>query len=200
MNVITPGISIVIRTLNEERFLGDCLSAIEKQVVDLPLEVIVVDSGSVDRTREIATGFGCILVSIPQGSFTFGRSLNIGVAKAQYEYVISISAHCVPVGANWLENLVKPLSRSAAELVYGAQKASITSRSSEIGYFSDRFRGQCGTRSEPEFNNGNSAFLKSIWSIRGFDEGLPAQEDVEFSQWHMKNSSATLYYSSKATL
>ena len=46
-------VSIVIRTLNEARHLPDLLRAIQEQVLDdgLAVEVVVVDSGSTDRTR-----------------------------------------------------------------------------------------------------------------------------------------------------
>ena len=48
-----PETSVVIRTFNEERFLPNLLAAIEQQAYR-DHETIVVDSGSLDRTREIA--------------------------------------------------------------------------------------------------------------------------------------------------
>jgi glycosyltransferase involved in cell wall biosynthesis len=53
-------ISVVIRTLNESKCLGELLTAIESQVPQLyDWEVVVVDSGSDDGTIAIARDFGC---------------------------------------------------------------------------------------------------------------------------------------------
>ena len=52
-----PIVSIVIRTKNEGRFMGQTLSAIFGQEIELPFEVIVIDSGSTDRTLKIVRKF-----------------------------------------------------------------------------------------------------------------------------------------------
>ncbi|MFN6036176.1 MAG: glycosyltransferase family 2 protein, partial [Dolichospermum sp.] len=45
--------SIIIRTYNEQRYLEKLLKEIQNQVVDdLVYEVIIVDSGSTDKTLE----------------------------------------------------------------------------------------------------------------------------------------------------
>ena len=47
-------ISVVVRTKNEERWIGKCLAALREQ--DYPgLEIIVVDNESVDNTVGIVT-------------------------------------------------------------------------------------------------------------------------------------------------
>jgi glycosyltransferase involved in cell wall biosynthesis len=50
-------ISIVIPTLDEERWLSPLLDAIRQQ--EAAHEVIVVDGGSRDRTLEMARSAGC---------------------------------------------------------------------------------------------------------------------------------------------
>ena len=49
-----PYISIVIRAFNEERGLPKLLSSIKKQEFEETYEIILIDSGSTDRTIEIA--------------------------------------------------------------------------------------------------------------------------------------------------
>ena len=48
-----PEISVVIRAFNEEKYLPALLEALNHQSIN-DFETIVVDSGSLDRTREIA--------------------------------------------------------------------------------------------------------------------------------------------------
>jgi glycosyltransferase involved in cell wall biosynthesis len=56
-----PVFSVIILTLNEEVNLSVCLESLD----GLDAEVLVVDSGSTDRTREIALGFGARVVQHP---------------------------------------------------------------------------------------------------------------------------------------
>ena len=42
----TPAVSIIVRTMNEAKFLPECLQKIDEQKYGGPVEVIVVDSGS----------------------------------------------------------------------------------------------------------------------------------------------------------
>ncbi|MCA1062896.1 glycosyltransferase [Rossellomorea sp. AcN35-11] len=56
--------SIIIPARNEEGTIGKLLSSIENQFIQ-PLEVIVVNDGSKDRTREISEEFGAIVIDSP---------------------------------------------------------------------------------------------------------------------------------------
>ena len=52
-----PEISIIIRTKNEERWIGHCLAMVYKQTLE-DFEVILVDNQSEDHTVEISAGTG----------------------------------------------------------------------------------------------------------------------------------------------
>jgi len=102
-----PTCSIVIRAFNEEQHIGKLLTGILQQTIQ-DREIILVDSGSTDATPEIAAKFPVKIVQINPAEFTFGRSLNRGVAAAAGEFVVIISAHCYPVYPDWLEQLLAP--------------------------------------------------------------------------------------------
>jgi len=50
-------ITVIIPAFNAERHLGQCLEAL-RQSEDQEFELIVVDDGSEDRTREVAAQYG----------------------------------------------------------------------------------------------------------------------------------------------
>ena len=96
--VLAVLISIIIRTYNEERYLRELLETIKVQ--ELPYsetEIIIVDSGSTDRTLPIAESFDCKITHISKKDFTFGRSLNHGCEIARGDILVFISGHCIPV-------------------------------------------------------------------------------------------------------
>ena len=113
--------SVVIRTLDEERFLPALLDAVLHQETHLETEIVVVDSGSTDRTLEIARSYDCRIEHIDRGEFSFGRSLNRGCEAAAGEILVFVSGHCVPADRSWLRELVRPLLDERAAYVYGRQ-------------------------------------------------------------------------------
>jgi rhamnosyltransferase len=199
MGALYPPISIVIRSYNEAQYLPMCLAAIDKQVYSGDVEIILVDSGSTDFTIDIARSFGCNVIQIPQEKFSFGCSLNIGISHTKNEIVLVLSAHCVPRRSDWLQKMADPIKNLGVEMVYGRHVADMAARSSEINYFSSKFGGESGIKDIPMMNNGNAAFLKALWQERPFDELLTAQEDIDFSSWHINNGKR-LFYSAEASV
>lgn len=71
-------LSIIIPTLNEEKYLPTLLNSIKRQNFT-DYEVIVADAGSKDKTVEIAKKYNCNIV--PGGSPARGRNSGAKVAK-----------------------------------------------------------------------------------------------------------------------
>lgn len=178
-------ISVVIRTLNEATYLRACLQAIAAQDTgDLTLEVVVIDSGSTDGTREIAEAHGARLTSIDKTEFTFGRSLNRGCAFAQGEILVLLSGHCIPVGADWLTQLIAPLQTGQAVYSYGGQigRAGVT-KFSEHQLFAKYFPPEDRIPQDGFFcNNANSAILRAVWKAHPFDETITGLEDMALAK------------------
>src|SRR5262245_34180201 len=110
--------SIVIRAYNEEKHIGRLLEGIRQQTLK-DIELILVDSGSTDKTVSVAESVGARIVRIPSAEFTFGRSLNLGACEATRELVVIASAHIYPVYPDWLESLLRPFEDETIVLTYG---------------------------------------------------------------------------------
>lgn len=82
-------LTVVVPTLNEEKDLPETL----KSVKDLADEILVVDSGSTDKTIEIAKEFGVIVVRHAFSSFSDTR--NFGNEQATGDWILSIEADVV---------------------------------------------------------------------------------------------------------
>lgn len=79
-------ISLCMIVKNEEDVLARCLDSV-KDIVD---EVIVVDTGSTDRTREIAAGYGCVYDFVWCEDFAAAR--NFAFAQAAKDYCMWLDA------------------------------------------------------------------------------------------------------------
>ncbi len=177
-------VSIVIRTYNEERHLPQVLEKIAaQQAGSLSKEVIIVDSGSEDRTRDIAQSFGCRIVRIAKDEFTFGRSLNIGCAAATGRYLAFVSGHCVPATDTWLANLIKPLQDEVCVYTYGRQMGNGASKFSECQLLKKYFPDVSSAPQQGFFcNNANAALPRDLWDAYRFNEELTGLEDMELGK------------------
>jgi glycosyltransferase involved in cell wall biosynthesis len=111
-------VSVVIRAKDKASTIRDAIASVKCQTV--PIELIVVDSGSRDATPEIAREMGARVISIPSETFTYGGAINTGVAASSAEYVLIISAHCALPDPRWLENAIRHFGDSRVAGVNGA--------------------------------------------------------------------------------
>lgn len=185
--------SIIIRTFNEQKFLPYLLDGIQKQT-EKDIEVIVVDSGSIDNTVAIAERFGARVVRIDPKEFSFGRSLNRGIEAASHELVVIASAHVFPVFPDWLTSLLAPFEDDRIALTYGKQRGTDpdyarsgiadTTKFSEREIFSRWFPDTSDPdQRHPFCNNANAAIRKSLWSRHPYDEELTGLEDLDWAKW-----------------
>ena len=175
--------SIVIRTYNEQLHLPALLQSIRSQKASFPYETVLVDSGSTDRTLEIAEEFGCRIVRIAKEEFSFGRSLNVGCRVAQGECLVFVSGHCIPAGEGWLARLIDPLGRESIVYTYGRQLGNDLSRFSERRIFAKYFPTDSRIPQDGFFcNNANAALLRQVWVGHPFDEDVTGLEDMHLSR------------------
>ena len=195
------GISIVIRTLNEDKYLNALLAAIAAQELgDVAYEVIIVDSGSSDETLKIAEKHGCRILSIDKSEFSFGRSLNIGCDAALGEVIVIISGHCIPTDRFWLVSLTSPIFEGKVDYAYGRQLGGVDSALSECKIFEKYFPNKSSLPQQGFFcNNANSAIRKLAWQKHRFDESLTGLEDMELAK-RLLNSGGRLGYVADASV
>jgi len=83
-------LSVVIVTFNEEANLARTLESVKPLVADSKGEIIIVDSGSTDRTVEIAVSFGAkVFVEDWKG---YAAQKNSAIDKAAGDWILSLDA------------------------------------------------------------------------------------------------------------
>lgn len=174
-------ISVIIRCYNEERHIGRLLAGLAQQT-EQDYEIVLVDSGSTDRTLAIAREYPVKIVTLRPDEFSFGRSLNLGCRAAQGEFLVIASAHVYPIFRDWLAQMVAPFTDSRVGLVYGKQCGAETSHYAEQQVFARWFPATSqAVQTHPFCNNANAAVRRALWEAQPYDETLTGLEDLAWA-------------------
>jgi rhamnosyltransferase len=115
--------SIIIRTRNEEKWLSECLNRLRRQTYR-DFEILIIDSGSSDRTLDIAKRHATRILSIPSEDFSYPYASNFGCRHAQgKKYFVFLSGHSLPLTDTWLEDGLSHFSDKKVAGVYGNVQA-----------------------------------------------------------------------------
>jgi rhamnosyltransferase len=168
--------SIIIRTRNEERALGATLDSVLAQRVP-PHEVLVIDSGSTDRTLVVAGRYPVRVLTISPHEWGYARALNRAGSEATGDILVCLSAHCVPVDTDWLGNLLRHFENPRVAGVWGKQLRPGRPLP-DPGPPMCQEPGTYGVENRTwGLSNANSAVRRSLWEQLPFDESMPAAED-----------------------
>ena len=179
MPPFTPTVSIVIPTYNAEKTIGPLLDSLLQ--LDYPdYEVIVVNDGSRDRTREIVEGYPVRPINQPNRGASAAR--DAGLRAAGGEIVAYVDSD-VAVTPDWLRNLVLPLSDPEVAATTGRTVFLRNERCTSWMRSMDIERRNARRRTYTRLANGpNSAFRRSILlEVGGFDPSWYHAEDTEVS-------------------
>lgn len=121
--------SVVIPTYNGGADFKSVLDAVCHQKIDLPYDVIVIDSNSKDSTSDVVKSAqkssgnakDVRLISIKQSEFQHGATRNRGIAESDGSHVAIITQDAQPANDMWLQNLLGGFS-------YGDRVAGVTGR------------------------------------------------------------------------
>ena len=122
--------TVFIPTFNGEKYLERLLHAVESQDFLYNFEILVIDSGSSDRTLEIIRSHPNVrLVQIPNSEFGHGKTRNLAASISRGEYIAFLSHDSIPLTKDWLTNLISPIVEQRDKCVasFGKQTARINS-------------------------------------------------------------------------
>ncbi|MCK5671477.1 glycosyltransferase [Candidatus Bathyarchaeota archaeon] len=176
-------VSVVIPALNEEGMIEECLNSIRRQ--DIPVELILIDNGSIDRTPEIA-GRIADKVHIKPG-LTLAEMRDFGARAASGDIIVTTDADCI-APSNWISSLIKPFKDPGVVAVGGVIKPlNVNFFSNFYCWLSSIMQGVFGFFQGANMAYRKEAFLKSP----GYASAKRA-EDWNLS-WHIRKQGKTRY-------
>jgi glycosyltransferase involved in cell wall biosynthesis len=108
-------VSLIIPALNEAECLGPLLADVPESLID---QLIVVDNGSTDSTRQVARKAGAIVVEEPRRGYGFACAAGAAFAKGDVMVFMDGDGSFVP---GELPGLLEPLAMNEADLVLGSR-------------------------------------------------------------------------------
>ena len=123
-----PGVTVILCAHNESENLSHYLQALLTQ--DYPTyEVIVVDDGSEDSTREVVERYmtqdpRVHMTFVPYGArvgSTKKLALTLAAKAAQYEYLLLTDADCVPESNRWISTMMAGFEEVQGDKVQGTK-------------------------------------------------------------------------------
>lgn len=187
-----PYVSVLVPVRNEERYLERCLYSLASQ--DYPrdhFEVLVIDGGSTDRTREFAARFAAestLAVRLLQNPRRLpAAGMNVGLEEARGDVIVRLDGHAF-AAPDFLRRSVDALWDTRADCVGGviasegdtpAGEAIALAMSSRFGVGGASFRvGGEGPADTVAFG----AYRREVFDrIGGFAEDIEKGEDDEFN-------------------
>jgi glycosyltransferase involved in cell wall biosynthesis len=178
----TLDVSVIVPTWNEEKYLSSCLRSLRRQMRAKPLEVIVVDGGSTDRTVEIAEDYAdTVLVAREE---PVGAARNIGAKQALGSILAFIDADTI-ASENWVVEIERTLEMNPRAVgVTGPTEPYEGSRFDNLAYrvatgWVQRLSLKFGL---PHVAGFNCAYRRrEFWEAEGFDEHRQLSEDIMLS-------------------
>lgn len=189
--------AIIIRTKNEEKWIGENLKRLSEQTYK-NFEVIIVDSGSTDKTLEMVEGFSDKLdikiVKIKSEEFSYPFALNFGISRSiAGKYIVILSGHSLPSSDTWIADGLGNFTDEKIAGVYGFVWALPDGSVSEKLIFNkyicrlrNIFRKQLIVSYSAMGVMGftNAIIRKDLWEKRMFNEGYGlGGEDTEWAAY-----------------
>jgi rhamnosyltransferase len=181
-------ISIIIPTKNGAKDIGACLGAVYSQRDVGQVEVLVIDSGSTDKTLEIVRRYPVRLEQIPAETFHHARTRNYAARLAKGEILVFLSQDAIPASNLWLAALVRDFKEPSVGAVYGRQlpkpESGLERRSAFAALYGEGrivkmpMDGAGLGHKYYHFSNANSAIRRSVWAATLFPDDLKVFEDV----------------------
>ena len=183
---MAPAVSIVVCTRNRAASLRDTLAAVARteRPSDVAVEVVVVDNGSTDGTRDVVSAPVRYVLEPHAG---VGRARNAAVAAARAEVVLFLDDDTRPP-SQWIEPMCRPILRGTADAVAGGVRLAEHLHRPWMQPLHRMWLASTeyiDPRAPQEAVSANMAFGKHVLArVPGFDPELVQGEDALFS-WQL---------------
>ncbi len=205
-------VSIVIPVKNGGALLGEVLEAVFAQETEYEYEVICVDSGSTDDSKEIISRWPCRLFCIEPSEFGHGKTRNYGASQGTGEFIVFLTQDAKPANKDWLQSFIDAMHMDeniaggfGQHLTYpGCNVLDVRDMPVHFANFGtanrviriedyDRYQKDIGYRMHlAYFSDNNSCLRRSVWEKYPYAD-VNFAEDQQWARRVIEDGYATVY-------
>jgi O-antigen biosynthesis protein len=194
----------VLPVKDGERYLEELLAALALEAVD---EVLVIDSGSTDRSLEIAASAGVEVLRIDPAEYGHGRTRNLGAERTAGELICFLTQDATPC-PGWLDayreafQLAPDVGAAFGPHLPRADTSPMIARELEqffAGFSSDGTPVVQRKGDRSFLSNVNACYLRGCWEQVRFRD-LPYAEDQAFGSDMFERGWAKVFHPAAAVL
>ncbi len=183
-------LSVIIPTMNEEESIGHVIDSVHQALQGWDYEILVVDTDSKDRTKDIAAEKGALVIEEPRRGY--GRAYKTGFERSSGDVIATLDADCT-YPAEEIPALHKMLTDQDLEFITTNRFASL-----EDGAMTAKHR--VATSPDPVSNlffgvrikdsqSGMWVFRRSILDrLVLSDDGMPLSEEIKIEAFRKARS------------
>jgi glycosyltransferase involved in cell wall biosynthesis len=123
MSIDLPLVSVIVPAYNRAGFILDALASAYDQDYS-PMEVVVVDDGSTDDTRDVVESFECPVRYVYQEHAGVSPARNRGLAEAKGELIAFLDSDDVWTAGSLLYRVRQLMENPHAEVAYGKTRVT----------------------------------------------------------------------------
>src|SRR5262245_22340886 len=185
-------VSVIMRSKDADWVIAQALSALFAQTFQ-GFELIVVDSGSTDRTLEIVRQYPCRLIQIPALDYLPGRVLNQAISQASGELLVFQNSDAVPLSPHTLSRLLEPFTDPGVVASFARQ----IPRPEALGWvrrdYAESFPERGPAPPWMPYSLPLAAMRRRAWERRPFYTEAFGSEDVEWGTWAARSGLCIRY-------
>lgn len=201
-------ISVIIPAYNAEKTIGKCIEALLKQSYKKPYEIVIVDDGSVDRTKDIVKKYGGKfgkgkLKLIEQKHKGPAAARNLGAKRAKGSIILFTDSDCT-ADKNWISEMINPFKRNrkiaGVQGRYKTEQKSLTARFAQAE-IEERYMRMI-ERGVDSIGTYAAAYRKGIFlKMGGFDRRFPIASGEDFDlSYRIKDKGFLLTFNPNAVV
>lgn len=182
--MVIPEIDVVVRFKNEEFWLRKLKAKIASQK-GVMVNLIGVDNGSIDNSKKVFQSFSNENLKSLQYTniehYTPGNSLNEGADLGSSDFILFLSAHCIPKDDDYFLQMYDALVNESEDCagIYGRQLPLPCSGAQNTVDLALTYPSENRIlRRTPLFNNANSMIRREVYNIQPFDDNVTNLEDL----------------------
>jgi O-antigen biosynthesis protein len=118
--VTVRSVTVAIPVLNGAAYLDEVLAAVRRQRAEVPVEIMIVDSGSTDGSLDISRAHGATVIEIQQAEFSHGGTRNLAIERSAGDVVAFLTQDATPASDEWLASILEGFEQDEdIALVFG---------------------------------------------------------------------------------